>query len=174
MLQRLYIYCKRLFQMFHLFQSYVATRHSCCMCRPPALVSMRALGPSCGHRRGKGGAGCAAPVWKRLARFLGRGVRRNGGDWRPTRPCGDWAGGGGESSERCGTVPRACAKTVPARTTRVTVPARVPRESKRTNRAGPDVWVLASHIFLWQHVVRDPVISYFEIDFHHVVFGCPA
>jgi hypothetical protein len=111
------------------------------------------------------GVGCAAPVWKRLARFLSRGVRRSGGDWCPTRPCGDWVGGGGESSEQCGMVPHARAKTVPAR---------VARESKWTNGAGPNVRALASWIFLWQYVVRDPVMSYFETDFHHVVFGCPA
>jgi hypothetical protein len=65
----IHIYCKCLFQMFHLFRSHVASRLSCCMCRLPALVSTRAVRPSRGHRRGK-----EAPVWKRLARFLSRGV----------------------------------------------------------------------------------------------------
>ena len=47
-----------------------------------------------GHRRGRrcrppvvwgGGIGRAAPVWKRLVRFLSGGVRSGGGDQRSTR-----------------------------------------------------------------------------------------
>jgi hypothetical protein len=39
MLQWLYIYVASVFQMFHLFQSYVAVSVSCCKCRPSAFVS---------------------------------------------------------------------------------------------------------------------------------------
>jgi hypothetical protein len=48
-----HICCKHMFQMFHLFQSYVVVSVSCFRCKPSALVSTRVIGSGHSHRRGE-------------------------------------------------------------------------------------------------------------------------